>query len=267
MHYSMGLKVPLGELPATYISCQRPRTQGPFDAREGLIYETLLPHLQRALALHLEFTEMRSRSQSLETALDAFEHAVFGVSRERKVVLSSGAAAALARARDGLCLRARGTLSCVLPAESKQLQALVSAAVATGSGAGIAAGGSLLVHRRTKSPLRVTITPFYGTLSGTTAQVAALVFVSDPAARPQSRGSTLRLLYALTPTESRVADLLLKGLEVREVANAMRITLNTARFHTKRVLAKTGARRQTELMRLMLSLPQAGSDAGAVQPI
>jgi DNA-binding CsgD family transcriptional regulator len=33
------------------------------------------------------------------------------------------------------------------------------------------------------------------------------------------------------------------------------ITLETARFHLKRVLTKTGARRQSELMRLMLSLP------------
>jgi DNA-binding CsgD family transcriptional regulator len=36
----------------------------------------------------------------------------------------------------------------------------------------------------------------------------------------------------------------------------MGLTLETARFHVKRVLAKTGTKRQTELMRLMLSLPQ-----------
>jgi DNA-binding CsgD family transcriptional regulator len=33
------------------------------------------------------------------------------------------------------------------------------------------------------------------------------------------------------------------------------IALETARFHLKRVTAKTGTRLQTELMRLMLSLP------------
>jgi DNA-binding CsgD family transcriptional regulator len=35
----------------------------------------------------------------------------------------------------------------------------------------------------------------------------------------------------------------------------MTITFETARFNLKRVLAKTGTRRQAELMRLMLSLP------------
>jgi len=82
-----------------------------------------------------------------------------------------------------------------------------------------------------------------------------LVFLSDPSSKPASRAAVLRALYGLTPTESRLADLLLQGFEVREAAGHMRTTLETARFHLKRVLAKTGTRRQTELMRLMLSLP------------
>jgi len=59
----------------------------------------------------------------------------------------------------------------------------------------------------------------------------------------------------LTPAESRLADLLLQGYEVRAAADHLRTTLETTRFHLKRVLAKTGTRRQAELMRLMLSLP------------
>ena len=59
----------------------------------------------------------------------------------------------------------------------------------------------------------------------------------------------------LTPAEARVVDQLLQGREMQEVANGLGITLETARFHTKRVLSKTGTRRQTELMRLVLSLP------------
>ena len=81
--------------------------------------------------------------------------------------------------------------------------------------------------------------------------------MSDPASQPLSRGATLRALYALTPSEARVADLLLQGLETRDVANRLGLALETARFHVKRVLAKTGVKRQTELMRMMLSLAHA----------
>jgi DNA-binding CsgD family transcriptional regulator len=83
----------------------------------------------------------------------------------------------------------------------------------------------------------------------------ALVLISDPSVSPKSRAAFMRMLYGLTPTESRLADLLLQGFEVREAADRLRTTLETARFHLKRVLAKTGTRRQSELMRLMLSLP------------
>ena len=83
----------------------------------------------------------------------------------------------------------------------------------------------------------------------------ALVFVSDPSSRPRSRSALMRQLYGLTPAEARLADQLLEGLEVREIAERSGTTLETTRFHLKRVLSKTGARRQMELIRLMLSLP------------
>jgi DNA-binding CsgD family transcriptional regulator len=83
----------------------------------------------------------------------------------------------------------------------------------------------------------------------------SLVFVSDPSAITRSRSAALRALYALTPAESRLADLLLQGLDVSQAAERMRTTLATTRFQLKRVQAKTATRRQSELMRLMLSLP------------
>ena len=256
MHYSLGLKVPLGNLPAAYITCQRPQKKGPFGEREGLVYETLLPHLQRALTLYLQFTQMQSSVLGLETALDSLEHAVFGLNRDKRVILSNGQAEAICLSKDAICL-CNGTLSSVFFEQNRRLQLALSDAVDAKSVTGIPSGTSLLIDRKSrKNPLRVMVTPFLSSLPGTSAQLAALVFVSDPASRPQSRGTTLRALYALSPTEARVADSLLQGLAVREVANELGLTLETARFHTKRVLAKTGTRRQTELMRLMLSLPQ-----------
>jgi hypothetical protein len=52
MRYSFGLKVPLGNQPPAYLTCMRPKSRGSFEGREGAVYETLMPHLQRALKLH-----------------------------------------------------------------------------------------------------------------------------------------------------------------------------------------------------------------------
>jgi DNA-binding CsgD family transcriptional regulator/PAS domain-containing protein len=257
MHYSMGLKVPLGEQPAAYITCQRPKSSGPFSEREGVVYETLLPHLQRALMLHLQLVQTQSQVLGLETEIDSLGHAVFGLDRRGRMILSNRQAESITQVGDAIRLLSGEMLVSVFPEQNQRLQACLSSAIAVGAGIGASSGGSLLLNRKSgKEPLRVSAIPFLSPLPGSSAQLTALVFVSDPASQPLSRGATLRALYALTPAEARIADLLLQGLETRDVANGMGLTLETARFHVKRVLAKTGTKRQTELMRLMLSLPQ-----------
>ena len=73
MHYSIGLKVPLGALPAAYFSCQRSKSNGPFAEREGTVHETLMPHLQRALSQYWQMIQMQAKVVGLEAALDAME--------------------------------------------------------------------------------------------------------------------------------------------------------------------------------------------------
>lgn len=65
----------------------------------------------------------------------------------------------------------------------------------------------------------------------------------------------LSRLYRLTPAECRLADLLLRGLDVAAVAGRMGITLDTARFMLKNIFVKTETHRQSELIRAMASLP------------
>jgi DNA-binding CsgD family transcriptional regulator len=256
MHYSFGLKVPVDGRPEAYLSCQRPKSKGPFSEREGVVFQTLFPHLKRALTLHTQFSQMQSGLQAFGTALDSYEHMVFGLDATIRVVVTNKHADQFMLTADGLGM-AHGRLSATFPAQDRDLQKILAQSVATGSGSGITSGNSILLHRKSgKKPLRVTVTPFTTPLPGTSAQVAALVFVSDPQSATQPRGAILRALYALTPTETRVADLLLEGLEARETAATLGLSLEGARFHIKRVMAKTSTRRQSELIRLMLSLPR-----------
>lgn len=200
---------------------------------------------------------MRSNVEGLESALDAFDHAVFGLDGEGRVVLSNRQAEHIVRSGDRIRL-ANGRLMAALPEENGRLQSQLADAVATGTGSSNSAGGSLLLNRKSGStPLRLTVTPVLSHLPGSYGQLAALVFVSDPARTPLSRAAILRRLYRLSPTEGRMADLLADGHEVIGAAAQLGITLETARFHVKRVLAKTNTRRQTEFMRLVLSLPGA----------
>lgn len=57
---------------------------------------------------------------------------------------------------------------------------------------------------------------------------------------------------SLTPAETRLAIALFKGQSVEAYAKEARISINTARWYVKQIYAKTGVKRQTELIRMLL---------------
>jgi DNA-binding CsgD family transcriptional regulator len=63
----------------------------------------------------------------------------------------------------------------------------------------------------------------------------------------------LQAMYGLTRTEREVAWHLANGASLEEAAQRLGIAHNTARHHLERIFAKTGARRQSDLVRLALA--------------
>ena len=255
MHYSVGLRLFPEGLPDANFSCQRPKSKGPFGERADIVYQTLNPHLQRAISLTNKLGKLEATRSSLEMALDRFDYAVLGLDARGRVILSNRQAEKIVAANNGLRL-SHGSLTGAVSAQNEQLQRILSDAVAAGTGQGISAGASLSLSTRTEGrELWLTAIPFASSLPGRGVQLAALVFVTDTDCRPQSRATAMRALFSLTPIEMHVADLLLEGLEIKEIAARLRLTVEASRFHVKRLLAKTGTNRQKELLKLMLSLP------------
>ena len=56
---------------------------------------------------------------------------------------------------------------------------------------------------------------------------------------------------SLTPAETRIAIALVKGQSVEAYAKEAGISINTARWYVKQIYAKTGVKRQTELIRML----------------
>lgn len=259
MHYSVGIKIPIAGQAPGYLTCMRAKRDGGFEDAEGAALEILMPHLQRAFALHLQVSQLQANAAAMGSALDAFGHAVFGLNCKGGVVASNSSAEKLVRKGDGLRLR-EGRLVADDAQEDSQLQRMVDSA--TRSTEGKVQGGaprSMLLTRQLSLPLSLVILPFLSSPLPEYGQLEALAVVSAPEERHSSRADLLRNLYRLTPTEARMADLIAQGKEIKDAASIMGTTLETARFHVKRVLAKTGTRRQAELVKLVLSLPGFGS--------
>lgn len=258
LFYTFGMTIDLGLEAPSVISSLRSKAAGPFGDREGLILSTLMPHLQQALRLNLQLGHLRSKSEGLEIALNAFDVAVFGLNPKGTVVFQNQAALQIAQIGDGLVL-AGGKLSAVQSTQNTRLQTLLTQTVDTGNGRACFPGGSMLLNcKSTKPPLRLTIVPLAtSSFSPDLGQVMALVFVSDSSRIPRSRSATLRVLYGLSPTEAKLTDCLVAGMELKDIAVHLRLSENTARFHLEEVFRKSGVRSQSALIRLIVGLPGA----------
>ena len=230
---------------------------GPMDNASVALLQILLPHAHIALQIHAKLRAENIHNRFAELTLNAMSSAVFLVSAGGHVQYMNQLAVSCIEKRDGLLLKG-AILTASNPTENAKLKLFILGAVSVRTnGTQNAPGGALSITRQSvQSPLHLVVLPVPENRKLTISIPCALVFVSDPDAVPKSRATLMKMIYGLTPTESRFADLLLEGLTAREAADRLGITIETARFNLKRVLAKTGTHRQTELMRLMLSLPE-----------
>ncbi|MEB0114473.1 helix-turn-helix transcriptional regulator [Variovorax sp. RTB1] len=62
----------------------------------------------------------------------------------------------------------------------------------------------------------------------------------------------MNAVFDLTPAESRTLDSLVKGMSANEIAALAGISLHTVRKHISTVMEKTGTKRQSDLVRILL---------------
>ena len=86
--------------------------------------------------------------------------------------------------------------------------------------------------------------------------------MADPECSGQCAPGELEALYGLTAAEARTVRCLAGGASVAESAEALGVTRHTIRFNLKRAFAKTGARSQAQLVRMVVSGPGATRSDG-----
>lgn len=242
------------------VSCSlfRDSSRGPFQATQLEMLRFLAPHVQRAVKLHVRFSELRGQSVALEAALDSVPTGVIFLGPNGKVVFMNRSASDLISENDGLWLDASAALRAERQAESELLARTIQQAARNSKGP--PTGGTIVVSRRTRPPLQVLISPISQMTASTfclAQPINAALFVVDPSRRQRPAVDLLRALFGLTPAECRVALLLGDGHAPKEIANLVGVTDNTVRSQIKSIFSKTGVRRQSELIRLLLTNPGA----------
>lgn len=234
------------------VSLYRGRECPEFGTFEQETMAFLISHIQRALKLHFQFSEMKARSDGVEAALNILSAAVIFLATTGEVLLMNKRAEELVNSNDGLLFSA-GRVGAAANGESSRLLAMIHGAVETGNRKGLHAGGTILISRKFGRPLSVTVAPLRGFNAGCSRQPAAVLFVSDPDRNIELPEDLLQRCYGLTQAEARLTMVLLEGRSLKEVADCCGVTHNTAKSQLKTIFLKTQVNRQGELIRLLLT--------------
>jgi DNA-binding CsgD family transcriptional regulator len=120
---------------------------------------------------------------------------------------------------------------------------------------GLDCGGAVLISRKSRPPLRISVSPLKNSIVGKPAAAAAIAFIVDPDRRLRPRNKLLSALFGLTPAECRIALLVSDGKSLPEISGELGVSRNTLKSQIASVYAKTGVSRQSQLARMMLQFP------------
>jgi DNA-binding CsgD family transcriptional regulator len=244
----------------TYRSARDPD----LDRHDEAVLDRFMPHLGRALEIHRRLSGVATTGRQYLEALHRLERGVVLLDGEGGVLFSNHSATEILRSADGLTA-AGGRLAASAPDDHAKLARLVGEVTRTGQRQGQAAGGTLLLRRPSgKRPLSLLLAPLGDNpfCFGMRIPVAA-AFLSDPERQRAGPLQALAQRYSFTPREAAVAGLVASGIALPGVADALKISVSTARTHLYRVFEKAGIRRQAELVKLLLTEP-AGVASGLV---
>lgn len=241
--------------PATFavVSAFRPKRKSDFGAEEQALARRLWPHLQRAIQIRKQVMAADGRWRSLAEALDSLPTGVFLLDRYGQILHANRAAEAILAEGDGLSAGLQG-LEASLAGESRGLQVLIANTACAED-----AGQLIAISRPSgKRPYQVLATPIRVPQSAAGFfATAAAVFVTDPERLPELPRESLRRVYGLTPSEADLAAKLASGMSLDKAAEDIGVTRETVRSRLKIIFAKTDTHRQAELIRLLLTLPNA----------
>ena len=225
------------------------------------VIRRLAPHMRQFARVRRRMTEARALGASLAELLENQRWGIIQMGHRGRILEANDRARDLLLERDGLH-DLGGVLAARNHEEDIELQRLLARALPPHRTQG--AGSSMVItRRRGRAPLVLEIHPVRGMGEDDLAwQVGALVLVVDPAARPPVDPDLVARLLGLTPTESRVVVAAVNGQTIPGIADTVGCAESTVRTHMKRIYRKQGIRKQTELVRRVLSLEALRKSTG-----
>jgi len=250
-----GVSIALARTPELvgYLGLDRHVSNGPIQSGEIETLRLLAPHLRRAVTIGDLFDLKAFEAATFRSVVDGLSAGVVLVDEDLGIVRANPVAEAMLATGDLLQSRhARLAVSGGIADGS--LRAAVRAAGTNETGIG-RRGTGIPATARDGAPAVLHVLPLArGELrAGLVQRAVAAVFVV-PGGAPHAPIDAIAALYDLTPAEGQILASIGRGISIDKTAEALGITRSTTRTHLLRVFAKTGCKRQAELVALVARL-------------
>ncbi|MGL5167681.1 MAG: helix-turn-helix transcriptional regulator [Afipia sp.] len=220
----------------------------------------LLPHVQRSILIGKTIQLNRAEAATLADTFDSLSAGLFLLDAKGRLVRANLSGHVLLS--EGAILRAAGGR---LIAINMAADDAIKAALAR-----LEMGQSSLGAYGTAVPLTgsdgqhyvayiLPLTSGARRKAGTRYSAAAAMFVCKAQIEPPAAPEVIAKLYRLTPSELRVLLATFESGGVADVAEALGISEATTKTHLHRLFAKTGARRQADLVKLVAGFAGPGA--------
>ncbi len=204
----------------------------------------LTPPLRRALETYVRFRHLRATSLIDQALLDRLDVAALTLTPSGAMLRCNARAQALLDDGDALTL-ILGQLNCVRESATPALREALSRVVSGRDG-----DAMVIAPRRSgRRPLLLLLSTVREREGG--AVRAVTVLARESGGQGPHTEEVLRRVFALSPTEARVALLVAEGASPQDAADRLGISTLTTRAHLKRVYDKTSTTGQSDLVRLV----------------
>ena len=226
--------------------------------------QLLLPHLAKAIELGRSFSLLKARYKAVLGALDHVQIGMCIALGRGEVVVANREAERIFDHDDGIRLARDQAFVCRDPAAGQSITSAIRSAAETAQGENDMAEAVLAVPRLSgRHPFLIEIVPLRDHAGEVESNLeGALVTIIDPGnPRPFSTARIVEA-YGLTPAESEVCRHLVDGWTNHHIAEERRVSIDTIKTQITSILQKTGTKRRSELIRLVLrsSPPIAAPD-------
>jgi len=236
-----------------------------FSVRERNLLSAVTPHYERALSIRERLRVANASTQIGFAALDALNTPIVVVAGDGSVSFLNRAVERLLARKDGIRLAGpshRRFLEATSPESNRRLHAVLQ-----GLGNVAKRAASSFVHfvrpeGRASYIASISALPprYRETCVGGTRLF--LIIINDPDASSVTPSESLKGFFGLTSAEANVASALANGTTLAEIAQQNEISVFTVKSHLRKVLEKTGTRRQAEVVRLILKFTSIDIESG-----